>query len=340
MQFGDMKVGPKLYIKRVLIMDHCESLMPPYLRFVKGVVDSADLPLNVSRELLQQNPLLEKIQKNVVKSILKALAEMKTSEYDKYVTFFKALGDVLKEGISRDWSNREQIADLLLVESTRTEPDKYTTLAEYAGRMPSSQTEIYYLIGEQRSLIEHAPYLEVFRERGWEVLLLTDPIDEFVLPSLTEYKGKKLKAADKSEIEEAGKSPTEENRKKFASLFEAMKTTIDEVKEIRLSSRLRESAACLVSEEGAIGAHMERLLRRAGHLDAIGDTKRILEINPEHPAVLALKNLYETRPDDPRIASYSRLLYEEAVIAEGSKLKDPVGFARRVNDLLVKDAQA
>ncbi len=340
LQFGEAKVGPKLYIKRVLIMDHCEALLPPYLRFVKGVVDSSDLPLNVSREMLQHNPLLEKIQKNVVKSVLKALGEMKSSEYDTYVKFFRELGDILKEGLSRDWTNREQVADLLLFESINTEAGKYTTLSQYVASMPASQHDIYYLTGENRSLLEHAPYLEVFRDKGWDVLLMTDPIDEFVLPSLPEYKEKKLKAADKGDVDADPdqKSRNQELQREFVPLFEILRKNLEEVKEIRLSTRLKESASCLVSEEGTMGAHMERLMQRIGQREDLGRSQRILELNPDHPVVQALKQLHQSRPDDPRIVNYGRLLYEEAVIAEGSKLKDPAAFTRRINELLIKDA--
>jgi molecular chaperone HtpG len=334
MQFGEQKYGPKLFIRRVLIMDHCEQLLPPYLRFVRGVVDSSDLPLNVSRELLQQNPLLEKIQKNLVKSILKTLEEMKTSATEQYATFFKEFGSILKEGVNFDYTNREQIADLALIESMKTEPGKPTTLPEYVQNMPADQKDIYYLTGESRSLIEHAPTLEVFRARGWDVLLMTDPIDEFILPSLTEYRGKHLKAADRGEISEGEKAP-EEKRKKFEPLFEALKKTLEDVKEIRVSSRLKESASCLVSEEGAPGAHMERLMQKLGQENK--QAKRILELNGEHPALLALSKLHSEHPDDPRIESVGRLLYDQALIAEGSKLKDAAGFARRINELITKD---
>jgi molecular chaperone HtpG len=335
-QWGDLKVGPRLYIQRVQIMDHCEELLPPYLRFVKGVVDSFDLPLNISRELLQHNPLLEKMRNNLVRSVLKDLEEFKKSDYEGYVAFFKELGDVLKEGVSRDWNNRKQIADLLLFESLKTEAGKYTTLAEYADRMPAEQKEIYYLIGESREMLEHSPYLEAFRARGYDVLLLTDPIDEFVLPNLHEYRDKVLKAADRGELE-GDKAEKKEAEEKFKKLFEYLKGKLPEVSDVRLSARLKESAACLVAGAGAMTAHLERLMQRMGR-EELGAGKRILELNGEHPAVLALQELYEKKPDDPRIEAYGRLLYDQAVIAEGSKVKDPAALARRINELLVKDA--
>jgi molecular chaperone HtpG len=328
------KAGLRLYIQRVLIMDRCEELLPQYLRFVKGVVDSTDLPLNISRELLQQNPLLEQIRKNIVKRVLDALAEMKGHEYDQYVSFFKELGPVLKEGVGRDWTNRQKIADLLLFESIKTEKGKFITLQQYVDAMPADQKEIYYLIGETRELIEHSPYLEAFRARGQDVLLLTDPVDEFMIPSLHEYKGKSLQAADRGELP-AEKKPDEG----YKGLLDHLKTKLPEVSDVRLSSRLTESAACLVAGEWAPTAHMERLMQRLGRGE-FGESKRVLELNGDHPAVVALRDLYERAPDDPRVEQYARLFYDEAVLAEGSKVKDPAAFARRINELLVKDAKA
>jgi molecular chaperone HtpG len=339
LQWGDYKAGLRLYVQRVLIMDRCEELLPGYLRFVRGVVDSSDLPLNISREMLQHNPLLDKIRSNVVRSVLKALEEMKADEYDKYVSFYKELGEVLKEGVGRDWDNRQRLADLLLFESLKTPAGQYTTLARYFDEMPAEQKDIYYLIGESRELLEQSPYLEAFRSRGWDVLLLSDPIDEFALPNLHEYKGKKLKAADRGELDDdkAARDKREEAQGSYKKLFEALKGKLSEVADVRLSSRLKESAACLVADEGAMTAHMERLLQRMGR-DTAGAARRVLELNGEHPAVVALHQLFEKLPEDPRVENYARLLYDQAVIAEGSKVKDPVAFARRVNELLVKDA--
>ena len=199
--------GLKLYIQRVLIMDSCEGLLPPYLRFVRGVVDSADLPLNISRELLQQNPLLDRMQKNIVRNVLEALEAMKNTDYEKYVPFFEDLGVMLKEGAARDWSNRERVSDLLLFQSTRTEPGKYTTLADYVGRMPTEQKDIFYLIGESREMIDSSPLLEAYKSKGWEVLLLTDPMDEFLFPSLRDYKGKGFKPVDRADTEAPVEDP-------------------------------------------------------------------------------------------------------------------------------------
>jgi len=340
LQFGDVKVGPKLYINRVQIMDHCEALLPGYLRFVKGVVDCPDLPLNVSRELLQNNPLLEKIQKVLVKTILKTLEELKTSDVEAYADFHRELGGILKEGLSRDWSHREQLAELLLFESLKAEPGKLISLGQYVAQMPADQTDIHYLTGDHRPTLEHAPCLELFRHRGWDVLLLTDPIDEFVIPALPEYKGKHLKAADKSqpELKPEEQKQVEEAEGRFKPLLAALAPQLEDVQEVRLSRRMKESAACLVSEEGALGANLERLMQKLGKTEGLEPTKRILELNPEHPVVEGMLRLFEKDPLDSRIANYGRLLYEQAVISEGSRLSDPSAFIRRINELMAKDA--
>jgi molecular chaperone HtpG len=211
----------------------------------------------------------------------------------------------------------------------------------YIETMPTEQKDIYYLIGESREQIEHSPHLEAFRSRGWDVLLLTDLVDEFIIPSLTEYKGKKLQAADRGEIEadkkEEKKAETDE---KYQKLFEHLKAKLPEVSDVRLSSRLKESAAVLVAGEGEATAHLERLMQRMGRADEAAGGRRILELNGEHPVVEAMRDLYEKNAEDPRVEDYGRLLYEQAVIAEGSKVKDPTAFARRINDLLVKDAKS
>ena len=325
--------GLKLYIQRVLIMDACEAMLPPYLRFVRGVVDSADLPLNISREMLQQNALLEYIQRNVVRNVLEALEAMKNADYDKYVPFFEDLGVMLKEGASRDWANRDKLLDLLLFQSTRTERGKYTTLADYVSRMPEGQKDIYYLIGETREIIESSPLLEAFKARGWEVLLLTDPIDEFLLPSLPAYKGKEFKPVDRGDTDVPADEPAAD-ADQFQAFLTALKVKLPEVADVRLSRRLKDSASVLVADKEAMTAHYERLMKKLGRVEE--ESKRVLELNPAHPAVAGLKAAFDKDPADPRVESYGRLLYEEAVIAEGSKLKDPAGFARRVNDLLAR----
>jgi molecular chaperone HtpG len=334
--WADHKKGLQLYVQRVLILDDWQAMLPPYLRFVKGVVDSPDLPLNVSREILQQSAPLEKIKSNLVGKVLNTLDEMKRTEPEAYVGFYRELGAVLKEGVPADWTNRDKVVDLLLFESTKTEPGKFTTLAEYVERMPVSQEEIYYLTGEARALLEQSPYLEAFRAQGHEVLLLTDPIDEFVMASLPEYKGKRLKAADKGELNTA--EIDEARQKAFAPLLGYCKEKLTEVKDVRLSRRLKESAACLVTDEGEVGAHLERLIQRLGREKELPASKRVLEINPDHPAVEAVRRRYEQDATDARLEKYVRLLYDQALLGEGSKLSDPAGFARRINELLERDA--
>src|SRR5262245_33307421 len=214
--------GLRLYVQRVLIMDRCEQVLPFYLRFVQGVVDSSDLPLNVSRELLQQNPLLDVIQKSVVKNVLDTLAGMQNTEFEKYRIFYEGFGPVLKEGLARDWANREKVADLLLFESANTEPGKFTTLAEYVEKMPADQTDIYYLAGESAEQLRKSPYLEAFKAKGRDVLLLTDPVDEFAIPALGSYKGKQLKAADRGDTATGDEVPSE-LEEKFAGVLAAVK---------------------------------------------------------------------------------------------------------------------
>jgi molecular chaperone HtpG len=339
LRWGEAKIGPRLYVKRVLVMDHCEALLPPWLRFVSGVVDCPDLPLNVSRETVQRNPILDRVRKNIVKAILKALEELKRDEAEIYAGFFRELGPVLKEGVARDAEHREALADLLLIESVKTEDGKRTTLADYVTAMPEEQKEIWTLSGESRAQLLGSPVLEAFRAKGWDVLLLTDPVDEFAFSALDKYKEKPVRAADKGGLPDAvGAEPPAEEAARFVPLFAALAARISDVKEVRLSRRLTESASCLVAEEGEMGANLERLLRNAGAGAEVKESKRILELNGSHPAVEAVRALFEKSPDDPRVESYGRLLFEEAVLAEGSKLKDPAGFAKRVNELLVKGA--
>lgn len=333
--FGDAHKGVQLYIRRVFIMDDSEAMLPHYLRFVKGVVDSPDLPLNVSREMLQQSAPLEKIRTNLVHTILKTLSTWQKKEPEAYANFFKEFAPFLKEGVVHDFENREKLADLLLLESTKTEPGKTTTLAEYYERMPVSQKEIYYLVGEGRGVLEHSPHLEAYRAEGTEVILFTEGVDEFVTQALTQYKGKRLKAIDKGEA--PGSAPDEETKKRFQPLLDLLKEKLPAVKEVRLSTRLKESAACLVSDEWSMGPAMAQLLRRVGRGDEVREEKRILELNPSHPAVEALQKLHAKDAADARLPRYARLLYDEALIAEGGRVTDPAELAKTVNELLLKD---
>lgn len=336
--WGEPKVSLQLYVQRVFIMDDCQDLLPGYLRFVKGVVDSADLPLNVSREMLQENAVLRRIRKGLVSKILRTLGEMKKDEPEAYAEFFKEFGPVLKEGLTQDHENRDTLADLLLFESTATEPGQAVSLQDYVDAMPPDQEAIYYLIGENRAQIEHSPLLEGVRAKDQHVLLLTDAVDEFVVGALPEYQEKKLQAVDRGAMD-ADDVP-EEVRARFSPLFEAMGAVLDEIREVRASTRLKDSAACLVADENAMSAHMERLMKRMGRENELPDTSRILELNPEHAAVQALHTLYEADATDPRVEDYARLLYDQAVIAEGSTVKDPNAMARRINQLIARSAEA
>jgi molecular chaperone HtpG len=328
---SDPKPRIHLYVNRVFITDACESLLPQYLRFVKGVVDSADLPLNVSREMLQDNPLVRKIESNLVKRILSAFEELKTKEYEKYLKFYQAFGGTLKEGVARDYANREKLAGLLLFQSTRTEDGKYLTLDDYISQMPDEQKEIYYLCGERIGALRQSPYLEVFKEKGQDVLLLDEPVDPFFAESIGAYKGKDFKAVDQGDLADAP-AVDEEHVKAYAGLLQHLSEGIEEVKEVRLSTRLRESASCLVADAGQMSAQMERLMKQMG--GATAEQPRILEINPEHAAVRAVRGLYEKDPGSADVLVLGRLLLDQAVIAEGSKIKDPSGFAQRINVLI------
>jgi len=316
-------------------MDRCEQLLPLYLRFVKGVVDSADLPLNVSRELLQQNPHLDTIRKNVVRNILDGLAGLKNTQAEKYEQFYADFGPVLKEGIGRDYENQQKLADLLLFRSVNSAANLYTSLADYVAKMPAEQEAIYYLAGDSVEQLRNSPYLEAYKAKGYDVLLLTDTIDEFSIPALREYAGKKLEAADRGELK-TDDVPADVQAG-FADVLAGVKHLLPEVSDVRLTKRLTDSAACLVADAGALTAHMERIMQRFGQGDEA--PKRVLELNPDNPAVAALKAVFAKDAADPKVEGYARLLYEQAVIAEGSKVSDPAGFAKRINALIAADAK-
>ena len=325
-----------LYVNRVFISDACEHLLPMYLRFVKGVVDSSDLPLNVSREMLQDNPMIRKIQSNLVTRALGALGEMKTKEYDKYCTFFAAFGATLKEGATRDFANKEKVADLVLFESTRTDPGKFLSLADYVDQMDEGQEAIYYLCGDNIEMLRHSPYIEAFRAKGQDVLLMSEPVDPFFAEALGTYKEKPLKAVDKGDLDaDEGDAIPEETQGSFEKLLGRLSEAIGEVKSVRLSRRLKESAACLVAEDGQMNAQMERLMKQFGGADA-PDAPRILELNPQHAAVKTLLAMYEKDPDSDDVDELGRLFLDQAIIAEGSRINDPAAFAQRMNRFIAR----
>lgn len=338
LMYGDSKKGLHLYIQRVFIMDDCETLLPRYLRFLRGVVDSPDLPLNVSRELLQQSAPLEKIKSNLTKKTLDTLDEMRRKEPEAYEKFFRDMGVFLKEGVTQDYAQREKLADLLLMQSLKTEKGKFTTLSQYVEAMPSDQKEIFYLTGDSRELMEQSPHLEFFRSKGWDVLLLDDPSDEFVVDALHEYKGKQLKAVNKGGLDEGAIG--DDQKKKYEALLAYFKDKLPDIQEAKLSSRLKDSPVCLVADEGAMSAHMERMMQRWNRDQQLPENKRILEVNGDHPVIDTMAKLLAADANDGRLEVYARLLYDQAVVTEGSKVKDALAFAKRINELVLKDALA
>ncbi len=339
---ADRKKGLQLYVKRVFITDHCEELIPDYLRFVKGVVDSSDLPLNVSREILQEDVQIKRIQKNLVSKILSTLSDVREKKFDEYVSFWKEFGPVIKEGLHFDYANKEKLQELVLFESTKTEAGSFVSLKEYVERMPEAQQEIYYITGDNRAALETSPHLEVFRAKNYEVLFLTDPVDEWVVQALTEYKEKKLKAVDRGDLdldsEEEKKekeAKQEEAQKEYGDLLSLVKGSLeDRIKDVRLSKRLTESACCLVADEYGMNANMERILKAMNQ--PVPESKRVLELNPTHPIMHVMADLFKGNKDDGRLKDYAELLYDQALLTEGSPIKDPLRFTRLVSELMVK----
>ncbi len=336
--YKDYKVGPTLYVKRVQIMDHCEDLIPPYLRFVRGVIDSADLPLNVSREILQNNRLVEIIRTNVTKKVLDVLNDLKKDDYGKYREFHSEFGRILKEGIHYDFQRRETIADLLLFPSTKTEENKLTTFQEYVDNMKEGQDEIYYITATSLKDALKSPYLEVFKKRDYEVLVFLDEIDDFVMNTL-EFKGKKLKSVLKGDVKlkPSEKAEKEEGEKKYQLLLDLIKDRLKEdVKDVRFSGRLTDSPCCLVGEEDDMDPQMEKLLKAMGQ--PIPENKKILEINQHHPLLTVMNELFEKDKESDLLKDYINLLYDQALVLKGSAPKDPVMFSKVIARLMVEGA--
>ena len=329
------KKGLQLYVRRVFITDECKELIPDYLRFVNGVVDSSDLPLNVSREILQENPHLDKIRNAVTGKILSELKKLKENDRDTYAAFFKEFGKVLKEGIHTDFTNAEKIKDLVLYETMNTEAGKQISLEEYVNAMPEEQKEIYYISGEKRESVEASPALEYFRSKGYDVLFMIDPIDEWLMQSMFQYRKKNFKSITKGDFEVEGSADAlKEAQEKFAGLVEFLKNTLgDKVSEVRFSARLTESPCCLITEGNALSPHMERLFK-AMHQE-IPVSKRILELNAKHPLVEAFAAVYSKDEKQPELAAYANVLYDQALLTEGSPLPDPAAFAKQVSELLL-----
>ena len=334
--YQDYKIGPTLYVRRVQIMDHCEAMLPTYLRFMKGVVESSDLPLNVSREILQDNKIVTVIKKSLTKKILDTLAELKKDDAEAYGKFYEQFGRILKEGIHHDFERRETIAELLLFESTKTEAGKKTTLAEYVERMGAEQKEIYYITGSDRAGAEASPYLEVFKEKGIEVLIMTDDFDDIIISGLGAYQGKEFQSAIKGDLD-LGEGNKEEQKKEFGDLLELMQAELKGlVGEVRISGRLKDSAVCLVAGEHDLDPKMAKMFQAMGQEVPKGE--RALEINPGHELILRMKQLFAADPKSAQLKEYTGLLYDQALLLEGDKPRDPVAFARALSKLMAAGA--
>ena len=338
--------GIKLYVKRVFIMDDAEQLMPTYLRFIKGVIDSSDLPLNVSREILQESRDVRVIREGSTKRVLSMLEELANSEEgaekDKYLTFWKEFGQVLKEGVGEDATNKDRIAKLLRFASTANDSDAQTvSFADYIGRMKEGQDKIYYVTADNYSAAKNSPHLEIFRKKGVEVILMTDRVDEWMLSFLLDFEGKELVSVAKGGLDlgaledEAEKKEHAETEAGYKELVESMKGALgDKAKDVRVTFRLTDSPACLVADENELSGNLLRMLKAAGQ--EAPESKPILEINPNHPLVTRLK--YEDA-SGARFADWAHILFDQAALAEGGSLPDPASFVKRLNEMLLAGAK-
>jgi molecular chaperone HtpG len=335
------EAGLRLYARRVMVMEKCEDLLPHYLRFIKGVVDSSDLPLNISRQRLQQDRHIAQIRKWLTRKLLEALTDMREKDVEKYDIFWTEFGRALKEGVSSDHENKEQLLPLLLFGSSH-DLKQLTTLKAYVDRMKPEQTEILYLTGESRKVIENSPHLEAPKQKGYEVLYLSDPVDELLVQHLDEFEGKRLKSVNKGKVQlgtgDEKKQQEEEVRKKeeeYAGFLEACQKALDPyVKQIRVSTRLVDSPACLVTDEHEYSPHLERLLQKGKGSGA--KQRRIMELNPNHPIIARLHERYTADVKDQAVLDSVDLLFELALIAEGSEIADPVRLNQLTLNLLRK----
>ncbi|MYS09244.1 molecular chaperone HtpG [Streptomyces sp. SID6041] len=338
----ETKRGVQLYVKRVFIMDDCEALMPDYLRFVKGVVDAHDLSLNVSREILQHDRQIRGVRRRLVKKVLGALKTMQSKDAERYATVWDQFGRALKEGLVEDTDNTDALLDLVSAASTH-DPERTTTLREYVERMKDGQDAVYYLTGESRAMVENSPHMEAFTAKGYEVLILTDPVDEVWVDRVPGFDGHRLQSIAKGQVDlddsadgdedaEAEKARREQD---FAALLPWLTTTLSEqVKEVRLSSRLTTSAACIVGDAHDVTPTLEKMYRAMGQ--QLPTVKRILELNPTHPLITALRTAHDANADDPALAEIAELVYGGALLAEGGDLPDPSRFTRLLTDRLTR----
>jgi len=332
--------GIQLYVRRVFIMDECRDLMPEYLRFVKGVVDAEDLSLNVSREMLQQDRQIQAIRNHLVKKVLESLKGLKEEDEEKYLGFWAGFGPVLKEGLLPFDAKKERILDLLYAPSTRDE-SQLTSLSAYVDRMPEDQDAIYYMTGPSREVLAGSPHLEAFADKGLEVLLFSDPVDEVWLEQMPpEYRDKKFQSVGRGEIDLGSKDEKEaeegdREEEAYKDLIECLRNAVQgDVKEVRLSSRLKQSPSCLVVDEGDLSPQLEAMLRQAGQ--EVPERKPILELNPDHPILKRLQAIFEEDGTDARLSEYAELLLGQAVLAGGGQLTDPAAFTRKLSGLMEK----
>jgi len=335
------KKGLQLYVKRVFITDECDKLIPDYLQFVKGVVDSSDLPLNVSREILQENPLLPRIRKAVTAKVLSELKKLIEAERENYEKFFKSFGKILKIGMYNDFENMTRIQDLAMYESMNSASGKLVTLKEYLAAMPEGQTDIYFITAESRAKAAASPTLEVYRKKGYDVLFMYDPIDEWIMQTMMQYNKKNFKSVSKGELEldEASKKSLAEAVDKakndYAELLKFIQVELEgKVSEVRFGGRLTDSPCCLVASEYGMNSRMEKILKSLDQ--AVPDAGRIMELNPGHPLIAALDKQLKADPASPALKDDVKLLYDQAILAEGGELPDVAGFARRLSELMVR----
>ncbi len=337
----ERRQGIKLYVRRVFIMDDAEQLLPNYLRFVRGVIDSNDLPLNVSREILQHNKTIDSIRAGAVKKVLGLFEELASNDKEKYAIVWKEFGRVLKEGPGEDFGNRERLAKLLRFSSTHDDnPEQQMSFADYIARMKPGQEKIYFITGETFAAVRHSPHLEVFRKKGIEVLLLVDAVDEWLTSSLSEVEGKTLQSAAKGQLDLGALADKDEQQQveqiaeENKDVVERVKKTLEgRVKDVRVSTRLTSSPACLVSDAYDMGANLERILKATGQ--QVGGSKPIFELNAQHPLVQQLKH----ESDAQRFGDWANILFDQAVLAEGGKLDDPAAFVSRMNQMWVAYAK-
>jgi molecular chaperone HtpG len=335
--FSKERRGLRLYAKRVLIVEDSDKLAPVYLRFLRGVVDSEDLPLNVSREILQEDKNLAQIQQQLTRAVLRAIKELSETDEERYLKLWAEFGRVLKEGVAVDFRYKDEIAELCRFESKKTDPGKLISLKQYVSAMPPEQKEIYFITGPNRKALESGPHIEAVTKRGYDVLLLTDPVDEWLVQSLHEFDKRKLKSVAHGDVD-LGDASEPKGEEEVSAAISAVKAVLGErVKDVRASRRLTDSAVCLVAEEGEIGVNMQRIMKM---LDMKAeDSARILELNPSHPIIQNLNVMAATEPQGERVRLWSELLFDQAQLAEGV-VRDPVELVKRMQQLLAEATTA